>query len=70
VTTGHPAEGGFTAKTALDDIDPARTIVPARVPGVPPPAVPLPEDPEVRWRGLLLAAAVLLLIFDLLLQRR
>ena len=50
------------------DVDPDRTVVPARVEtALPPPAAPAPASRARLWRRMLLGAGLLLLVLDLLL---
>jgi hypothetical protein len=66
VVTGA-GERAWRGATAFVDLDPARTVAPARPEAVPPPPREPPGDPALRWRLALVAAALALLAFDLLL---
>jgi hypothetical protein len=63
------AGGAWRGRTAFLDLDPRRTVAPARPRSAPPAAVALPEEDESRWRGRLLWAALFLLVADLALVR-
>ncbi len=65
LTTGADSASPWAGRTALVDLDPDRTIAPARPEALPPPASPERADTAVRWRNGLLALAVLFLLLDL-----
>jgi len=65
VTTTAAGAAPWAGYTALVDLDPDRTIAPARpAAALPPPAPPLADTPG-RWRRGLIALAVLFLLLDL-----
>jgi hypothetical protein len=66
-TTG---EGGFRARTAFADLDPARSVRPVREEAPLPPPWRAPAQGEDPWRARLLVGALLLLLLDLALLAR
>lgn len=67
VTTGADGPAPWTGETAFLDLDASRTIAPARPAGTEPAATPARVATALRWRRGLLALAILLLLFDLVL---
>jgi hypothetical protein len=69
VETGE-GERRWVGRTAFLDLDPERTVAPARPPGDPPPPAPPVTDDEALFRRVLLGLSVLLLLLDLALLAR
>ncbi len=70
VRTGSEAAPAYVGRSAVVDLDRARSIAPLRPPARPPAARSTPHDPGARWARMLILGASLLLALDLLLTRR